>query len=261
MRIVKGEQDTRACVGLLKWAGDGETVLPDESSPYGAYELGILGAILAVTGILTSGPLAIPLVALVQAQPPWTSAAVFVENFHRIQTLPFYFGFLLIGGSVLMLVSICLLSTKRAAAIAGLVFMSIGAAFAVFNYAIQTTFIPTAVSNYTPELAPIVSVLSMSNPTSITWAAEMWAYGFIGMGTWCAAGFFGASNLERAGKILFIVNGVVSVLGALLVSIDLGSVFSTAGLVGYGVWNLLYLALAVVFYKTLQKRRAQSRID
>jgi hypothetical protein len=235
--------------------------MSDKLPSTGAYEVGILGAILAVTGILTSGPLAIPLVALVQAQPPWTSAAVFVENFHRIQTLPFYFGFLLIGGSVLMLVSICLLSTKRAAALAGLVFMSIGAALAFFNYVIQTTFIPTAVTNYTPDLAPLISVLSMSNPTSITWAAEMWAYGFIGLGTWCAAGFFGSSNLERAGKALFIVNGVISVLGALLVSIDLSGVFSTAGLVGYGVWNLLYLALAVVLYKTLQKRRAQSRID
>ncbi len=235
--------------------------MPDKSSPTGAYEVGILGAILVVAGILTSGPLGVLAVALVQAQPPWTSAAVFVENFHRIQTLPFYFGFLLIGGSILMLVSICMLSTKRAAAFVGLVFMSIGAAFAIFNYVIQTTFIPSAVTNYTPELAPLISVLSMSNPTSITWAAEMWAYGFIGMGTWCAAGFFGTSNLERAGKALFIVNGIISVLGALLVSIDLSGVFSTAGWVGYFVWNLLYLALAVVFYQTLQKRRAQNRID
>jgi len=235
--------------------------ISDKSSPAGAYDIGILGAILSAVGILTAGPLVIPVVALVQAQPPWTSPAVFVENFHRIQTLPFYFAFILIGGSVLMLVSICLLSTKRAAALAGLVFVSIGAALASINYLIQTTFIPAAVSNYTTELAPVISVLSLSNPVSIVWAVEMWAYGFVGVGTWCAAGFFGAGRLERAGKALFILNGVVSILGALLVSIDLRGVFSSTGLIGYGVWNLLYFALAVVFYQVLQRRRIQGTID
>lgn len=232
--------------------------MPNEPSTSGAYDIGILGAILSIAGILTSGPLAVIAVALVHAQPAWSNAALFVENFHWVQTLPFYFGFLLIGGSILMLVSICLLSTKRAAAVAGLVFMSIGAAFAFFNYVAQTTFIPAVVSNYTPEMAPLVSALSMSNPIAMTWAIEMWAYGFIGIGTWCAAGFFGTSNLERAGKTLFIVNGVISILGALAVSIDLSGVFSSAGLIGYAVWNVLYLALAFVFYKVLRQRQAES---
>jgi hypothetical protein len=219
------------------------------------YRIGMLGAVLCVLGIVTSGPLAVLVVVLVHPQPAWNGAALFVENFHRIQTLPFYFGFLLLTGSILMLASIYLLSKQRATALAALIFMSIGAAFAYLNYVAQTTFIPAVVNAYSAQLDPIVTVFSMANPSSLPWALEMWGYGFMGLGTWLAAGFFDTSRLERVAKSLFILNGIVSVLGALLVSIDLSSVFSTVGLVGYGAWNILYFALAVVFYQVLRKRR------
>jgi hypothetical protein len=229
------------------------------SARAGAYKTGMLGAILAAIGILTSGPLAIPVIALVQPQPLWESPELFVENFHRIQTLPFYFGYSLIGGSILMLVSVYLLSEKRAAALAALILMSIGAAFASLNYVTQTTFIPAIVNSYASEYNPIISILSMSNPIALTWAIEMWAYGFMGLGTWLAAGFFGTSPLERTARVLFILNGVLSVLGAIAIAIDLSGVFSIFGLIGYGAWNVLFLVLAVVFYRVLQKRRVGER--
>jgi len=225
-----------------------------------AYKIGMLGAVLAAIGILTSGPLSMPVVAYVQPQPPWESAELFVENFHRIQTLPFYFGFLLLGGSILMLVSIYLLSQKRAAALAGLIFMSIGTTLAFLNYVVQTTFIPAIVKNYTSDLISIISIFSMSNPMALAWAIEMWAYGFMGLGTWLAAGFFGVDRLERTASVLFIVNGVVSVLGALAIAVDLSGVFSIYGLIGYAGWNILFLVLAVVFYRVLQKRRIREGI-
>lgn len=227
----------------------------EESVRRGAYNIGTLGAILSAIGILTSGPLAILVVALVQPQPLWSGPTLFVENFHRIQTLPFYFAYFLAMGSILMLVSVYLLSMQRATALAALIFMSIGAAFAILNYVTQTTFIPAIVNTYSSGLDPIITILSMSNPRSLPWAIEMWAYGLMGLGTWLAAGFFGTSRLERTAKALFILNGVVSVFGALIASIDLGGVFSIAGLIGYGVWNVLFFALAVVFYRVLQTRR------
>jgi hypothetical protein len=227
----------------------------EESERPDIYRIGMCGAILSAIGILTSGPLAVLVAALVHPQPPWNGPATFVDNFHRIQTLPFYFGFLLLSGSILMLVSIYLLSKRRAAALAALIFMSIGAAFPILNYMAQITFIPAIVNNYEPEFGPIISILSMSNPIALTWAIEMWGYGLMGLGTWLAAGFFATSRLERAAKTLFVLNGIVSVLGALAVSIDLSGVFSIAGLVGYGAWNVLYFALAIVFYRVLQKRR------
>jgi hypothetical protein len=227
----------------------------EESTHPDAYRIGILGAILSAIGILTSGPLAVLVVALVQPQPLWNGPVLFVDNFHRIQTLPFYFGFLLAMGSIMMLVSISLLAKKRATALVALIFMSIGAAFVIFNYVTQTTFVPAVVNAYTSELGPVLTTLSMSNPNSLPWALEMWGYGLMGLGTWFAAGFFGTSRLERIAKTLFIVNGVLSVFGAVIASIDLGGVFSTAGLAGYVIWNVLYLALAVTFYRVLQDRR------
>jgi len=227
----------------------------EESGVPDAYRIGMLGAILSAIGILTSGPLAVLVVALVEPQPLWDGPDVFVDNFHRIQTLPFYFGFLLATGSIMMLVSIYLLSKKQATALIALIFMSIGAALVIFNYVTQTTFIPAVVDAYTSELGAVLTTLSMSNPNSLAWALEMWGYGLIGLGTLIAAGFFGTSRPERIAKTLFIVNGVLSVFGALMASIDLGGVFSTAGLVGYGIWNVVYLALAVTFYRVLRKRR------
>lgn len=235
-------------------------MMTDKSAQSNAYKIGSLGAVLAAIGILASGPLSIPVVALVQPQPAWVGPELFVENFHRIQTLPFYFGYLLLSGSIMMLVAVYLLSQKRAAALAGLIFMSIGAAFAFFNYVVQTTFIPAIVSEYSTELNPVISIFSMSNPVALTWAMEMWAYGFMGFGTWLAAGFFGTEPVERTAKALFILNGVVSVLGALAITIDLSGVFSMAGLIGYGAWNVLFLVLAIVFYRVLQKRRLEEEI-
>lgn len=226
----------------------------EESVDHAAFRVGALGAILTAVGVLTSGPLALLAVAFVQPQPEWGGPDLFVASFHRIQTLPFYCGFLLLAGSILMLASICALSKHRAAALTALAFASIGAAFAMFNYATQTTFIPAIVSAYSPDLGPLVSAYSMSNPRSLTWALEMWGYGFIGLGTWLAAGFFAAGRLEMIAKSLFILNGVMSVLGALVVSVDLSGVFTLAGLIGYGVWNVVYLALAVAFYLVMRKR-------
>jgi hypothetical protein len=234
--------------------------MAEESAPTAAYNIGALGAILTTIGTLASGPLALLVIALVQPQPPWASSRVFVENYHRIQSLPFYFGFFLLAGSILMQVSVYLLSNERAAALAALIFMSIGAALIFFNYLTQTTFIPAVVNDYATELDPVISTFSMSNPIALSWAIEMWGYGFMGLGTWLAAGFFGASRLERTARVLFILNGFLSVLGALSVSIDLRGVFSLAGLVGYGFWNLLYVVLAVVFYRVLQTRRVQAEI-
>jgi hypothetical protein len=227
----------------------------EESRHSDAYRIGMLGAVLSAIGILTSGPLAVLVVALVQPQPLWDGPGLFVDSFHRIQTLPFYFGFLLAMGSIMMLVSVYLLSKKRATALTALIFMSIGAAFVIFNYVTQTTFIPAVVKTYTAELGSVLTTLSMSNPSSLPWALEMWGYGLIGLGTWLAAGFFGTSRLEKIAQALFILNGIVSVFGAVIASIDLAGVFSIAGLIGYGVWNVLYLALAITFYRVLQKRR------
>jgi len=61
-----------------------------------------LGAIVALVGYIMSGPVAFLIVHLVKPQPEWISPEVFAENYGTIQDLPFYFGFLLIGGMLMV---------------------------------------------------------------------------------------------------------------------------------------------------------------
>jgi hypothetical protein len=63
-----------------------------------------LGALVALIGYIMSGPVAFAIVNLVKPQPSWISPAVFAENYSTIQDLPFYFGFFLIGGMLMLAV-------------------------------------------------------------------------------------------------------------------------------------------------------------
>ena len=218
--------------------------------------IGMAGAIMTVIGTLLSGPVSLLVIGLTGTQPEWVDASVFVENYNRIQSLTFYFGFLLISGSILMLVSIYQLSKDKGLSLIGLVFTAIAAGLIFFNYLTQMTFIPALVAEYSSTTAPIIAAISMSNPTSIAWAIEMWGYGFLGIGTWLVAGFFSGQGVERAARFVFILNGVLSVIGALWTALDLGWVLSVPGLVAFGLWNLLYVVLAVLFLLVLRRRRA-----
>ncbi|MEE4197459.1 MAG: hypothetical protein V2I54_07425 [Bacteroidales bacterium] len=219
------------------------------------FNLGIVGAVLIVLGTIFPSLFAL---FLQPKQPPWESAAVFVQHYHVIQSLPFYFGFFLVGGSFMLLVAIYLLADSRPLPLAGLVFGITGGAIVFINYIIQTTYIPAVVSGYTPDQAVILRALSMGNPTSLAWALEMWGYGSLGLGTWFAASFFGATKLERFAKTLFILNGILSLVGALWTAVDLGWVLTTPGYISFGVWNLLYLVLAIVSMVVFQHRKKSS---
>jgi hypothetical protein len=213
---------------------------------------GIIGSVLIVFGTIFPSFFAI---FLQPKQPLWEGAAVFVQHYHVIQSLPFYFGFFLVGGSLMLLIAIYQLADSKHSPLAGLVFCVIGSAIVCINYIIQTTYIPAVVSEYTPDKALILQSLSMANPTSLAWALEMWGYGGIGIGTWLAVSFFGTTKLERFAKILFILNGVLSLIGALWTAVDLGWVLTTPGYISFGVWNLLYLILAIVSIRVFILRK------
>ncbi len=65
--------------------------------------LGIFGAAANIAGIVLSGPLGLVLVTLIHPNPAWTTPQAWAANFHPIQTFPFFGGFLLLGGYVVML--------------------------------------------------------------------------------------------------------------------------------------------------------------
>lgn len=222
------------------------------------YRLGVIGAVFIMIGTIFPSLFAI---FLRPKQPIWESAAIFVEHYHEIQSLPFYFGFFLIAGSLILLSTIYLLSRAKLYTLLGLIFGVVGAAIVSLNYIIQTTFIPAVVAEYTAAHAVILQAFSMGNPTSFAWAAEMWGYGFIGLATWFAAAFFRNKGIEKTAKVLFILNGILSIAGALYTALDLGWVLTTPGYVGFGVWNILYFILAGITIRVIVLRKNESAAD
>ena len=96
------------------------------------------------------------------------------------------------------------------------------------------------------EDAPIVAALTMSNPASLAWALEMWGYGVLGVAAWLIAPVFAGRGLERWTRSIYVLNGVVSVLGALATAIVPGWALTTAGVASFVAWNGLVLLLAVL---------------
>ncbi|HEX8917318.1 MAG TPA: hypothetical protein VF898_02350, partial [Chloroflexota bacterium] len=117
-----------------------------------------------------------------------------------------------------------------------------------------TTFIPALLTHYRPEYSAIVGALSLVNPRSLSWAIEMWGWGLFGLATWLVAPVFHGSKLERATAWAFILNGIMSVVGALVTAADLSWVMTTPGMINYAAWNILMVILAVLVILSLMKR-------
>ena len=88
---------------------------------------GIAGAALTIIGILASGPLALLVVEGVHPQPAWTGAEAFARAFHPVQTLPYYAGFILVAGCIILMSALCRIAGKEAGAryLVSLVFTTI----------------------------------------------------------------------------------------------------------------------------------------
>lgn len=224
-----------------------------------ALRSGVVGAWLTVAGILLSGPLGLLIVSAVQASGPWQGAASYAQNYHPIQTLPFFCGFLLVGGYVVLMAALHQLAEEqqKTQTLIGVAFTAIFATLIFFNYVNQTTFVPALVQNYRPEYDPAIATFSLANPLSLCWAIEMWGYAFLGVATWLAAPVFNRNRLERSTALLMIANGVVSLVGGMVTAWNLGWVLSTPGMVSYALWNVLVLALSILIILSLRRRQKE----
>jgi len=210
-----------------------------------------LGSLIALVGYGTSGPVGFLIVRVLRPQPAWTSPKVFAENYHIIQDLPFYFGFLLIGG-MLMLAAGHYLNykgddvQKRFHQLLAFGFTIVFFALISFNYICQTTFVRHLALNYKPDYDPVISSFSMANPLSFCWANEIWGYGFLGVATWLNAGYYSrTSNIIRT---LLIANGVVSIATVVFTVIDTNWLLTPLGLGAYIIWNVLMIVLMILIY-------------
>jgi hypothetical protein len=217
---------------------------------------GARAAICTLCGIVVSGPLAILVLSFVHPQPPWSDPETFARHYHWLQALPYFGGFFLVFGFVTMMASLYVLAPaeQKAGATTAVIFTAAFAALVLLNYVIQTTFVPHLARHYSAQSANVIAALSMANPSSLAWALEMWAYGFLGIAHLLIAPVFSRTAFEGATAILFVVNGVSSVATALWTAVDPGWMMTLFGIGAYTVWNVLILAMVSVALVAFRRR-------
>jgi hypothetical protein len=170
-------------------------------------------------------------------------------------------GFLLVGGAVALIAALQTLAgpALRARATTALAFAAAFAALIFLNYVVQTTFVPALVRSGAPEVAPLIAAFSLSNPTALGWALEMWGYAVLGVATWLVAPVL--SEQGRPGRLaaaLFVANGPVSIVGAALTAARPGWVMTPAGFVMFAGWNLLMIVMLVLVIAALRSHRRRA---
>lgn len=219
-----------------------------------------LGALVALTGYITSGPVGFLIVRAVKPQPAWTSPGVFAQNYHVIQDMPFYFGFLLIGGMLMLVVGHYLNYNGDDPEKKFHLQVALGWTIAfftliAFNYISQTTFVRHLALNYKPEYDTAIATFSMTNPMSFCWANEIWGYGFLGVATWLMAGYYSGRN--NSIRVLLMTNGVVSVATVVFTIVEINWLMTSVGLSAYFIWNILMIVLMVLIYRDAVKRNGK----
>lgn len=211
-----------------------------------------LGAIIALTGFITSGPAGFMLVKLTKPQPEWVSASAFATNYNFVQDIPYYFGLLLIVGMLMIAAGHYLNFAEdnrqiRFQLLLSLLLTTVFAALIFFNYICQTTFIRHLALHYKTENDAVISTFSMANPMSLSWAIEIWGYGILGATTWLIAGYYKQKN--NFIRWLLILNGIVSLLSVAFTIININWVLTPAGIIGYMFWNILMIVLMITIYR------------
>lgn len=209
------------------------------------------GALISLMGFILSGPVSVLVVMWIAPQPLWISAEEFVSHYHPIQSLPYYFGFMLLLGLMLLVTGHVIsandappqmrLSLWLSFALA-IVFVSLVA----FNYICQTLFIPHLVSTYTPQHDPLIAAFSMSNPYSLSWGMEMWGYAILGLSNWYMASYY--QRRKPFISILLRMNLVLSLMSLAWTILQPNWVDTTIGLLLFMAWNILMILIMILLY-------------
>jgi len=115
-------------------------------------------------------------------------------------------------------------------------------ALVCLNYTIQVAYIPILVD----ENASILAFLAMTNPASLPWAIEMFGYCILGIATVFAAPLFSNRGLQAIIRWLLVLNGVLSVGGAVMFTVNSAETVSGLGIVGYVFWNALIVVIMLL---------------
>jgi hypothetical protein len=190
--------------------------------------------------------LAVLLVNSLAPQPQWQSVDVFARHYHPVQWIPYLFGFILIGGLLLLVAGHVIaywharewrMHLVMAMALATVFFTLI-----FFNYIAQLVFIPNLMANPDAGDHGIIRAFTMTNPHSLSWVLEMWGYAILATGLYLLVPCYANNYLTR---LLLAGNLVMSLAGALWMMIDVQWLITPTGLLLYGAWNLLLLFIMV----------------
>jgi hypothetical protein len=209
------------------------------------------GAAVGFIGAATSGLVGFLIVGATRPQPDWRDAETFARSYHAIQALPYFCGFLLVGGMVVTIAGLHALARPehRGRTAAALALAGAFAAMIFTNYAIQTTLVPALATPWDSSHAALLSAVTMANPRSLGWALEMWGYAVLGAATWLSAAALkeGASGIfAQLAAALFVANGPLSIGAAMLTAVVPGWVLTTAGLAAFTIWNALMLCMTLL---------------
>jgi len=142
----------------------------------------LIAAVIVIVGTILSGPVGVLMVKATHPQPPWKDAELFAQNFHVIQSVPYYFGIILMLGFLLFFSALPKAETECARVMKQLCHYFAGLyAITIFsNYFLQIAVIP----NYLDQPA-VLTAFAADNAMSLFWYIEMVGYGFLGLPLQC----------------------------------------------------------------------------
>jgi len=203
-----------------------------------------MSAAVILGGVILSGPVAVGLVEFAAPQPAWRDAATFVQHYSWLQSLPYVFGFFILGGFIPFMAELAGSGrdNQRNLGMTALALTAVAASMIFTNYVLQTAFIPQSLDGDETILAAV----TMANPRSIGWGLEMYGYGVLGVATIVAAPLFEPRGGQGMIRYLFVVNGIVSVMSAALVPLIPGWLLTTPGIIAGAAWNILVIVIMVL---------------
>lgn len=214
-------------------------------------------ALATFIAVMVSGPIGFLIVMATHPQPAWEGAETFAASYHPIQVLPYVAGFALVASSAWLITELHVLADARLRfrTTLALVFTAAFAALVVFNYLVQTTYVPQLARSYTHADDAALATFSMANPRSLAWCVELWAYALLGAATWLVAPVFARGGLQLVVRALFVANGPISIATPITMAIRPGWMTTLPGLVAFMAWNVLFAAMALLAFVVFRTSR------
>jgi hypothetical protein len=209
---------------------------------------------LLLVGLLISGLPGNFLINIIHPQPPWVNIETYADNFHPIQLLPVWGGFIMLIGFIGFMTSMHYYAREeqRILSLLAVISSAIYGALISLNYILQLGVLQPNLQNR--ELDGM-TFLVFANPHSITMSIEMLGYGFQGASTWLISSVFDNSKLGQWIKWLGIVNGVVSIAGAIIQGLNISlAIDNPLGKISFIGWNLLFTALCFLYVVYFSKK-------